>query len=234
MSHSELTKREAHWVKNKAGNTPASLLHTDFIQLIAPKTALCDIGCGNGRALESIDHSQLSVFGIDINSSEIAYAKKKFPSHSFQVGKAEQLPFEDATFEYVIALGLFGGIEKAIRQQIIAEAYRVLKPNGILYISEFARIEDPNAKTSTGLNWHDLYSKDAPSTGEYGSFIVLPKGNSKAKSFIAHHFSEQEMLDLLAFEGLQLVSIKRVEMSSVISGQLRPGWCAWAQKKEEL
>jgi ubiquinone/menaquinone biosynthesis C-methylase UbiE len=232
MRHSTLTKREAHWVKNTAGNTPNStLLHEDFVQLIAPNTTLCDIGCGNGRALESINHSQLSVVGVDINASEIAHARKKFPSHKFLVGKAQELPFEDASFDYVIALGLLGGIEKVTREQIVAEAYRVLKPNGILYVSEFARIEDPSAKTRSGLNWQDRYSNDAPITGEYGSFVVLPKGASKAKSFIAHHFSKQEMLDLVELKELQVVSIEQVEMSSVISGQLRPGWCAWAQKK---
>jgi ubiquinone/menaquinone biosynthesis C-methylase UbiE len=63
---------------------------------------------------------------------------------SITIGDARDLPYEDATFDLVLLMGLLYHLtEKAARIKSLKEAFRVLKPNGKIIcevISRFASI----------------------------------------------------------------------------------------------
>jgi ubiquinone/menaquinone biosynthesis C-methylase UbiE len=92
-----------------------------------------DLGCGAGRELTSwgvtaSDH----VTGIDIDEQRLVAAKQKFPERTFLHGAGEKIPFENQTFDRVIAgVALpYMNIPKALR-----EISRVLTPGGGLSLS---------------------------------------------------------------------------------------------------
>lgn len=81
-----------------------------------PKKAekLLDVGCGSGisTSVWSCDCT-----GIDPSESLIALAKKKYPKIRFYVGRAEELPFPDKSFDVVLcvtAVHNFHDIKKGI------------------------------------------------------------------------------------------------------------------------
>jgi ubiquinone/menaquinone biosynthesis C-methylase UbiE len=120
----------------------------NIIRLAAiPKgAAVLDVGCGTGTlalmAKEAVGE-QGKVFGIDAAPEMIEVARHK-ASHgnsavNFQQGVIEALPFEDGTFDYVLSTLMFHHLPTDLKQQGLAEIYRVLKPNGRLLIIDIGR-----------------------------------------------------------------------------------------------
>ena len=66
---------------------------------------LLDIACGLGRLLEASQDYGVEPYGIDISSVAIAKAKERFPNFKLQEANAEDLPFEDNTFDLITCIG---------------------------------------------------------------------------------------------------------------------------------
>lgn len=106
---------------------------------------LLDVATGTGDfALEA--HTILApkkIIGIDISEGMLSFGYPKIKKRAIQnimtleVGDAENLRFEDNTFDVVIvAFGVrnFENLEKGLQN-----IYRVLKPNGYLLVLEFSK-----------------------------------------------------------------------------------------------
>jgi len=70
-----------------------------------PNSTLLDIACGMGDLLLQACERRLRCHGVDLSSVAIALCRAKVPGASLSVARAEQLPFEDAAFDYVTILG---------------------------------------------------------------------------------------------------------------------------------
>ncbi len=91
-----------------------------------------DIACGTGWSTEQFVRAGADVTAIDLTPKAVELTKKRLALYGLQANvleaDAENLPFEDATFDYVMAWGCLmhtPDTEKAIR-----EVHRVLKPGG--------------------------------------------------------------------------------------------------------
>lgn len=91
-----------------------------------------DAGCGSGRysvalALHGVD----SVTAIDVSESGLKEAKRRaidFPQISFQQASVLDMPFDDATFDFVWSAGVIH--HTADFDRALSELSRVLKPRG--------------------------------------------------------------------------------------------------------
>jgi SAM-dependent methyltransferase len=96
---------------------------------IAPGHAVLDVCCGTGLVAQAAAARGASVTGLDLSEEMIAMANAKGLACQFQVGDAEALPFCDVHFDRVICnFGLYHLPEPDLA---IAEAARVLRPNGV-------------------------------------------------------------------------------------------------------
>lgn len=115
----------------------------------------------------------------------------------FEIGNASELPFSAQKFDLVVMQAVLTSVPDAReRKKIIREAWRVLKPEGYLYLVEF------------GQNWHlklyrSRYLQDFPITKEEGSFLALNSHTGEIE-YIAHHFSEKELVCLLVNCGFDI------------------------------
>jgi len=114
---------------------------SDFKQFLEPyfsfdhQIKILDWGCGNGRLYPLFQNC--SYFGVDVSEKLIHLAKQKHPSAQFLVLDSPlTLPFEDNFFDEIICLAVFHHIpSREFRQKFLQEAWRVLKPNGIMLIT---------------------------------------------------------------------------------------------------
>ena len=91
-----------------------------------------DIGCGGGFTCEFLALRGAQVTGIDLSTACVQAARQ----HADQVGleivykqaQAEQLPFDDDSFDAVFCVDVLEHVEDL--SQTIAEISRVLKPSG--------------------------------------------------------------------------------------------------------
>ncbi|TSA57001.1 class I SAM-dependent methyltransferase [bacterium] len=97
---------------------------------------LLEIGCGVGHFMEAFAPMVREVHGVDISEKALKLGAKRL-SHLknayFHVTKGNELSaFQDATFDLVYSVACFQHIPKKITCDYLKEAFRVLKPLGLL------------------------------------------------------------------------------------------------------
>jgi SAM-dependent methyltransferase len=119
----------------------AALLPSAGIMSFASLRVL-DVGCGRGATLRQLldygaDPERLT--GIDLLHGNVHEARRLSPHLKIICGSASQLPFPDASFDFVLQFLLFTSVlSPGVRQQIAKEISRVLASGGKLLWFDFA------------------------------------------------------------------------------------------------
>lgn len=98
-------------------------------------TRLLDAGCGAGGACRMALGRGASVFGLDAAERSIALAKDRLPAADFRVGDLEALPYDDASFDAVIAVNSVQFANSPIN--VIGELTRVCNKAGTISVAVF-------------------------------------------------------------------------------------------------
>ncbi|OZG75243.1 methyltransferase type 11 [Hahella sp. CCB-MM4] len=103
---------------------------------ISPGNLVLDVACGTGaltcHAADSTGGGHL-VTGLDINEDMLAVARDKKPTIDWRQGSAEELPFQDESFDVVVSQFGFMFFENQVTA--LKEMMRVLKPGGRLAVA---------------------------------------------------------------------------------------------------
>jgi ubiquinone/menaquinone biosynthesis C-methylase UbiE len=132
---------------------------------------ILDVACGTGRTLRQLRAMlpKASLFGADLSP---AYLRKANQMLSQELGdlpqlvqaNCEELPYQDSYFEAVTSVFLFHELPAQARQQVISEAYRVLKPGGVFVICDSIQLSDSKELTPMmegfASTFHEPYYKD--------------------------------------------------------------------------
>ena len=136
-----------------------------------------DIGCGFGWfELNGLQRQVAHITGTEISEKDLETARKYIKSDKidFKVGSATDLPFEDQSFDTIVSWEVIEHIPKNAEDKMFQEVNRVLKDNGVFYLSApydsfFSKIFDP----AWWLIWHRHYSEEKlVSLSESNGFIT--------------------------------------------------------------
>lgn len=106
-------------------------------QQLAHCDSVLDIGCGSGKVGGAVAAVGVrDVWGIDASLYQLKIAHRDFPQLSLVQGLAENTPFTDARFDGVAACFVFHELPCAAQDAVLSEMHRVLRPGGLLVISE--------------------------------------------------------------------------------------------------
>ena len=121
---------------------------TQFIEWIGPEPHLSwlDVGCGTGTLAETVikNCSPSLIIGTDPLKSSIA-AAKLHPENKgvkFQIGDAQDLPFDQAKFDFVISGLMIKFVKDKVRA--IGEMKRVTRPGGTIALYDWDMDSDMN------------------------------------------------------------------------------------------
>ena len=102
-----------------------------------------DLGCGTGVLTRMIGDELDAAYGgiamgIDAAARMVQVARKKRQNETcrFEVAAAENLPYDDSTFDAVVSSLFFHHVDLDLKTQALAEAWRVLRPRGKLIIAD--------------------------------------------------------------------------------------------------
>jgi GT2 family glycosyltransferase len=108
-----------------------------------------DIACGAGYGSALLAEAAGSVSAIDLNPETIERARSRYmrPNLTFAVADCFQLPFDDASFDVIVANEMIEHV--ADHDGLISEGKRLLRPGGIMLISTpnrpvYNRFKQPN------------------------------------------------------------------------------------------
>jgi ubiquinone/menaquinone biosynthesis C-methylase UbiE/catechol 2,3-dioxygenase-like lactoylglutathione lyase family enzyme len=90
---------------------------------------LLEVGFGSGRMIPPLEESGWTVHGVDPAAAMLQRARDRAPEAAERLilGRAEALPFEDETFDVVVAVGALEYTEIDVS---VPELARVLRPGG--------------------------------------------------------------------------------------------------------
>lgn len=107
-----------------------------YCQLIKPGGTVLDAGCASGRDSAYFFKKKFKVVGLDISQSLIDIAKRNHPQIQFLCGDFSQLLFEDNSLDGIFANASLVHVKSLEEfQLIILEFKRVIRVNGILFVS---------------------------------------------------------------------------------------------------
>lgn len=140
-----LDRQEAYWdgkAKDKCFNHPLRM--AKFRELVPLDGGILDYGCGYGRTCAALQaHGYTDVTGVDISERMIARGKTLHPHLRLRHLAAPPLPFADESFAACTLLAVLNCIPTDEGQrELFDELHRVLRPGGILYLSDYPLQQD--------------------------------------------------------------------------------------------
>jgi SAM-dependent methyltransferase len=154
-------------------------LRLDWLAKYSNKEArILDYGCGYGRTLAELSEAGFQkLIGVDFSPAMLARAQAAVPGAGLVRTDGRSLPFENECFDLVLLFAVLTCIpENNEQRQLLAEVKRVLRPGGLLYISDVLVNNDQRNR--------ERYERDAEKYGCYGVF-ELPEG-----VVVRHHSKE--------------------------------------------
>ena len=167
---SDLDNQFEYW--NTEG-TQKSFQHPLNLQRISQRLLaddrILDFGCGYGRCLgELFNSGYRNLIGIDFSPAMIAAASAQYPEITFQVVQSLPIPLPAASVDGALLFSVLTCVPTDEGQRaIIKELRRVLRPGGLLYLSDLTLQTDERNLAR--------YARDQAKYGTYGVFD-LPEG----------------------------------------------------------
>lgn len=155
-------------------------LRVDWLRryLKNPHARVLDYGCGYGRTLADLSAAGFrNLFGADFSEAMLARARVEVPGPGLIRNDGRYLPFKSESFDAVLLFAVLTCTPEDHEQQLLlAEAERVLRRGGLLYLSDVLVNDDARNR--------ERYERDADRYNCYGVF-ELPEG-----VVVRHHTRE--------------------------------------------
>ena len=200
------TNQKAYW--DKVADEKVFTHPVDFKLLAAVLNkdhCILDFGCGYGRTCDDLmKMGYKNVIGIDFSKKMIQRGRRDHPHLDLRLVKDTILKFDDASFDAVLLFAVLTCIPIEEEQvKLITQIKKVLKPGGILYISDLLLQNDErNLKR---------YSEFKQKFGKYGIF-ELPEG-----VVLRHHSIEWIRSLTSEFKELKIKNIDFITMNRNIA-----------------
>ena len=187
------------------------LLFTPYSEYVAKRVAplrpqrILETAAGTGIVTRAVSDALpgVEIIATDINPAVVEFAAQQFQSEgvTFQAADAQQLPFDDESFDLVLCL--FGVMFFPDKVRAHAEARRVLRPGGRYILVTFNRLDLNPVPEAAGKAVATLFAED-PRYMERGPFSYTDA------ALVEEH---------LRSAGFDDLKVETVELSSLVSAQ---------------
>ena len=177
-------------VVDKLGSKPEYRVMAPYLARMPKGARLLDGGCGLGDWTLFFSRRGHPTLGLDISRATVAKLNELFPEGEFVLGDIRHTGLPDDSFDAYFSWGVFEHFEDGC-QACIAEAYRVIKPGGHLFIT----VPFDNARHGLRAAW-DRRQREAP--------------DGASRRFYQWRFTRGEIRRELAMGGFEVLEIKPI------------------------
>lgn len=149
-----------------------------------------EAGCGMGTWVHIMKSKGHDVIGIDYMQSTVDKVKEHDETLPVQQGDVNALDFEDNTFDAYVSLGVVEHFQEG-PQKALAEAYRVLKKNGVAFITV------PYLNVFRRLVTHPM--RDV--------YFALRRLQGRKDYFWEYRYTKKELSDFIEEAGFKIVDV---------------------------
>lgn len=114
------------------GRKKLELLLDDIVRNLAQNSTVLDIGCGTGEQVKRYRKFGFNAVGIEPAENMRLIAQKYNPGVPILDGIITNLPFQNESFDFILAIEVLRYLHPLDIQQAYKEMLRVLKPEGKL------------------------------------------------------------------------------------------------------
>lgn len=153
--HSEYDQFAADWSASRQNGWPEWELLVPFL---THGVRVLDLGCGNARLRKFLTEHGVATgayFGLDVSDELLKIAREACPGdHFFRGDFSQKLPFGADQFEVVVAVASFHHLlSQAAQRAFFAEVQRVLRPDGVLFLTTWNLPKKHRWKNFGRKNW---------------------------------------------------------------------------------
>lgn len=160
-----------------------------YLEKLSPflhtESKIIEYGCGYGRLMHILkERGYLNLTGFDFAENMIARGKRTYPHLDLQLlAESGTIPCPNESVDAVVmSTVLCCMIDAAEQASLLKEAWRVLKYQGVIYISDFLICEDARYK--------EKYAEGFEKFGKWGIYTT-------SENLVVHHMTAQALFELL-------------------------------------
>ncbi|KUL43075.1 methyltransferase type 11 [Streptomyces sp. NRRL F-4489] len=185
------------WETTGAAKTFTHPLDAELLAEFVPRSArVLDYGCGYGRiTAELAGLGYRAVRGVDRSAALIARGRREHPGLALLRWPGLPLPFADRSFDAALLFAVLTCVpDDAGQEAIVGELARVVRPGGVLYLSDVPLQDDACHR--------ERYERFAARYGTYGVFEAEDGG-------VFRHHPPERLRGLVAAAGFAVVRERR-------------------------
>jgi SAM-dependent methyltransferase len=196
-----------------------------FFALVPPPAGrTLEIGCGEGRVSRDLTARGHRVTALDPSPTLLEAARERDSAAEYMLGRAEALPFADASFDVVVTYNVL--MDVADMPAAVAEAGRVLMPGGCLCVCVTHPFSDAG-------RWADRDDHDSPFVVE-GSYLgaqpfqMTIERDGKTMRFDGMAYPLEDYARALEAAGLVIEALREPAPAATLGdGAERAAWARW-------
>jgi len=192
-----------YWDRVAPDKTFTHPLNRDWLTAtIGRGDRILDYGCGYGRTLNELaSMGYADAVGVDVSARMIDRGRRAYPGLDLRVIDGLPLAWPEASFDAVLLMAVLTCIPSDRRQDaVMREVRRVLRPGGILYISDMPlQPDDRNLRR---------YTDQLARFGTYGVF------ETEDGAIVRHHTNERIDALLDGFDTIAKLSVQLTTMNA--------------------
>lgn len=166
---------------------------------------ILDIGCGNGRFVESAQKRSIHYTGTDISEELLKQARARHPEITFVCANMESLPFPDNSFDHLLLVASFHHIpSRTKRIATLKEFARIVKPGGVIMMTNWNLYQLRYWSLHLHTLWTRILHRGRVDRGDVLVPWKSPEGTIQAHRYY-HAFLPSELKKLGKKAGLRTV-----------------------------